>query len=673
MITKHWQVENDPSGISWLSLDKAGSSANVLSRSVLQELCALVSQLELNPPIGVVIKSNKDTGFVLGADIEEFACLNSTEEAETLVLDAHNLFARIEALPCPTVALINGFALGGGLELALACDYRVVATTDSRSIGFPEVKLGIHPGFGGTVRSVRILGPLVAMDLMISGRLLSPHQALRAGLVTCLIERSNIETEARNLIFLKPRKAKAPFYLRLLNFKPCRFLFGSYLKKTISKRAQQAHYPAPYSIIDLWVSYGGLGSAAYYAEAKSISKLFFTATSKNLIRVYFLRQRLSGMSTSTRTSPIKRVHVIGAGVMGANIAAWCGLKNLVVTVQDSKKEIIELALSKASTLFNRRLKKPAALDSAYNRLRSDPEGKTISQAEVVIEAIIEELEAKKELFEKIEKNLDPATLLATNTSSIDIEQISKHLKHPERFIGLHFFNPVDRLPLVEVIRSNATDKNKFEDAIAFVKQIGKLPLPCRSVPGFVVNRVLAPYMLEALNAHQEGYQLETIDKAALQFGMPTGPIELADRVGLDVALHVTHILNDKLANSTSSLLANKVREGDLGVKTGRGFYTYKDGQPKKKNRYAEPDIELQDRLMLALVNEAMSCFEDEVVEDLDLIDAGVVFGTGFAPFRGGPIRYARERGIGSVIDRLKSFEKKFGARFKPNKGWQKLL
>ena len=671
MITKHWKVKNDPSGISWLSLDKAGSSVNVLSSSVLQELCELISQLELNPPVGVVIKSNKNTGFILGADIEEFACLNNAEESEALVLDAHNLFAKIEALPCPTVALINGFALGGGLELALACDYRVVTATDSRSIGFPEVKLGIHPGFGGTVRSVRILGPLVAMDLMISGRLLSPEQALRAGLVTRLIEGAHIETEARDLISLKPRKANAPFYLRLLNFKPCRFLFGSYLKKTISKRAQKAHYPAPYSIIDLWISYGGSGNAAYYAEAKSISKLFFTATSKNLIRVYFLRQRLSGLST--RTSPVKRVHVIGAGVMGANIAAWCGLKNLVVTVQDSKKEIIEPALSKASTLFNRRLKNPAALDSAYNRLRSDPEGETISQAEVVIEAIIEELEAKKELFEKIEKNLDPATLLATNTSSINIEQISKHLKHPERFIGLHFFNPVDRLPLVEVIRSNATDKNKFEDAIAFVKQIGKLPLPCRSVPGFVVNRVLAPYMLEALNAYQEGYQLETIDKAAVQFGMPTGPIELADRVGLDVALHVTHILNDKLGDSTSSLLADKVREGDLGVKTGRGFYTFKDGRPKKKNQYDAPDIELQDRLMLALVNEAMSCFEDGVVEDLDLIDAGVVFGTGFAPFRGGPIQYARERGIGLVIDRLQSLEKKFGARFKPNEGWQKLL
>ena len=671
MIIKHWQIENDPSGISWLCLDKAGSSANVLSSSVLQELCELVCQLELNPPIGVVITSNKDTGFILGADIEEFVCLNRIEEAETLVLDAHNLFARIEALPCPTVAVINGFALGGGLELALACDYRVVAATDSRSIGFPEVQLGIHPGFGGTVRSVRILGALVAMDLMISGRLISPQQALSAGLVTRLVEGSHIEAEARNLISLKPPKAKAPFYLRLLNIKLCRFWLGRYLKKTISKRVQQAHYPAPYSIIDLWTCYGGSGSAAYYAEAKSISKLLFTATAKNLIRVYFLRQRLSGLSTPT--SPIKRVHVIGAGVMGANIAAWCALKNLVVTVQDSKKEIIEPALKKASTLLNHRLKKPAALDSAYNRLRSDPEGETMSQAGVIIEAIIEDLEAKKELFEKIEQNLDPTTLLATNTSSIDIEQISKHLKHPERFIGLHFFNPVDRLPLVEVIRSNVTDKNKFEEAVAFVKHIGKLPLPCRSVPGFVVNRVLAPYMLEALNAYQEGYQLETIDKAAVQFGMPTGPIELADRVGLDVALHVTHILNDKLVDSTSGLLADKVRAGDLGVKTGRGFYTFTKGHPKKKKQYAEPDVELQDRLVLALVNEAMSCFEDGVVEDLDLIDAGVVFGTGFAPFRGGPIQYARERGIGSVIDQLKSFEKKFGARFKPNEGWQKLL
>jgi 3-hydroxyacyl-CoA dehydrogenase/enoyl-CoA hydratase/3-hydroxybutyryl-CoA epimerase len=671
MIAKHWKVKNDLSGISWLSLDKAGSSANVLSSAVLKELSELIGQLELNPSSGVVIKSNKDTGFILGADIEEFVHLNRTEEAEALVLDAHNLFARIEALPCPTVALINGLALGGGLELALACDYRVVADTDAKSIGFPEVQLGIHPGFGGTVRSVRILGALVAMDLMLSGRLLSPQQALNAGLVTRLVEGAKIETEARNLIALKPPKTQAPFYLRLLNLKPCRFWLGRHLKKTISKRAQQAHYPAPYSLIDLWIRYGGSVSTAYYAEAKSISKLLFTPTAKNLIRVYFLRQRLSGIST--RTSSIKRVHVIGAGVMGANIAAWCGLKNLVVTVQDSKREVIESALTKASSLFKRRLKNPIALTSAYNRLQSDPEGEAMSQAGIVIEAIIENLDAKKNLFEEIENRLNSTSLLTTNTSSIDIEKISKNLKHPERFVGVHFFNPVDRLPLVEVIRSDATDEHFFQEAIAFVRQIGKLPLPCRSTPGFVVNRVLAPYMLEALIAYQEGNELETIDEAAIKFGMPTGPIELADRVGLDIALNVTRILSKKFSDAISGLLVNKVNAGNLGVKTGQGFYTFSGGRPKKKKQYAKPNIELQDRLILALVNEAMACSEDGVVEDLDLIDAGVVFGTGFAPFRGGPIQYARERGIRSVIDQLELFENKFGTRFKPNEGWQKLL
>lgn len=670
-MTKHWQIENDNSGICWLSLDKADSSTNVLSSSVLKELAELVSQLELDPPVGLVIRSNKTTGFILGADITEFVNLDGIEEAETLVLDVHRLFARIEALPCPTIALIEGFALGGGLELALACDYRLVAVTDSRTIGFPEIQLGIHPGFGGTVRSVRILGALVAMDLMLNGKLLSPQQALDIGLITRVVDGTQIEEEARHLISLKPPKTKAPFYLLLLRLKPFRIWLGLHLKKIISKRVQQEHYPAPFSLIDKWVQHGGSDIKAYHAEAKSISKLLFTTTAKNLVRVYFLRQKLSGLSTST--SSIKSVHVIGAGVMGANIAAWCSLKKLAVTVQDNKKEIIEPALMKAAKLFQRRLKDPVALDSAYKRLNCDHEGKMIRHADIVIEAIIEQLDAKKELFETTEKKLKSTALLTTNTSSIDIEKISRNLEHPERFVGLHFFNPVDRLPLVEVIRSDSTNTKHFEDAIAFVRHIGKLPLPCRSIPGFVVNRVLAPYMLEALYAYQEGYQLETIDEAAIQFGMPTGPIELADRVGLDIALNVTQILSEKLPNSNLDLLLDKVKTGDLGSKTGKGFYTFVRGRPKKKKQFAKPGIELQDRLVLALVNEAMACFEDGVVEDLDLIDAGIVFGAGFAPFRGGPIQYARERGIKSVIDHLKLFEEKLGIRFKPNEGWQKLL
>ena len=670
-MTKHWHIENDISGLCWLSLDKTDSTTNVLSSSVLKELSELVGYLELDPPIGVVIRSNKSTGFVLGADITEFGDLNGIEEAEALVLNVHRLFDRIENLPCPTIALIEGFVLGGGLELALACDYRLVVMTDSRTIGFPEIQLGIHPGFGGTVRSVRILGALAAMDLMLSGKMLTPQQALNIGLISYVVDRSKIETKARHLVFHKPSRRKAPLYLRFLRLKPCRILLGQHLKKIISKRASQAHYPAPYSLIDLWVQHGGSDIEAYHAEAKSISRLLFTTTAKNLVRVYFLRQKLSGLSGLA--SPIQSAHIIGAGVMGSNIAAWCSLKKIIVTVQDSKKDIIEPALIKAASLFKRRLKDPETLDSAHNRLRPDPEGKMIGDADIVIEAIIEQLDAKKALLENIEQDLKSTAILATNTSSIDIEQLSGNLEHPERFVGLHFFNPVERLPLVEVIRSDSTNTKYFEDAISFVRHIDKLPLSCRSVPGFVVNRVLAPYMLEALYAYQEGYQLETIDEAAIEFGMPTGPIELADRVGLDIALNVTQILRDKLPTANLELLIDKVKTGNLGVKTGKGFYTYDGGRPKKKKEYAKPGIELKERLVLALVNEAMACFEDKVVEDLDLIDAGMVFGAGFAPFRGGPIQYARERGVKSVIDQLNLFEEKLGIRFKPNEGWQKLL
>jgi 3-hydroxyacyl-CoA dehydrogenase/enoyl-CoA hydratase/3-hydroxybutyryl-CoA epimerase len=532
------------------------------------------------------------------------------------------------------------------------------------------VQLGIHPGFGGTVRAVQLLGAPLALDLMLTGRSLSPHEALACGLVDRVVPRDRLAAAATELVQRKPPVRRAAWYLRLLSGGPWRGLFAHFVLKQVRRRARRAHYPAPYAIVDLWVKYGGRGDAAYRAEVDSIGALLVTQTSRNLVRVFELRERLR--SLAPKSAGVTHVHVVGAGTMGGDIAAWCALRGLTVTLQDREQRYVDPALSRARDLFQKRLRAPGEAEAAASRLIVDLTAEKVGSADLVIEAIIENADAKRTLFRELEAKLPDDSLVATNTSSIELEDLSQAFRRSERFVGLHFFNPVASLPLVEVIRAATTSAAALERATAFVTQIGKLPLPCKSAPGFVVNRVLTPYMLEALRAHEEGYALETIDAAAKSFGMPTGPVELADRVGLDVAQHVAKILSGVLRAEPPSLLAEKVAAGHLGVKSGRGFYVYSNGRPVKQHRFAPPDDDLIDRLILLMINEAVACLDEEVVADSDLLDAGVVFGTGFAPFTGGPMNYARQRGYGQVIEKLQTLAKRFGPRFTPHAGWQKL-
>jgi 3-hydroxyacyl-CoA dehydrogenase/enoyl-CoA hydratase/3-hydroxybutyryl-CoA epimerase len=388
--------------------------------------------------------------------------------------------------------------------------------------------------------------------------------------------------------------------------------------------------------------------------------------------VFRLQERLKSFGKEGEWKAA-HVHVVGAGTMGGDIAAWCALRGLSVTLQDRAQQYVEPALARARELFKKRLRAPGEADAAAARLTVDLAAERAGSADLVIEAIIENADAKRALFRDLEAKLPDSSLIATNTSSIQLEELSQAFRRPERFVGLHFFNPVASLPLVEVIRAATTSAQALEKAMAFVTQIGKLPLPCKSAPGFVVNRILTPYMLEALRAHEDGHALETIDAAAKLFGMPTGPVELADRVGLDVALHVANILGGVLRAEPPPLLAQKVAAGQLGAKSGRGFYVYTAGRAVKQKQFAQPDDELVDRLILPLINEAVACLDEGVVDDGDLLDAGVVFGTGFAPFTGGPMNYARQRGYAEVVEKLRMLAKRFGTRFTPHPGWQKLL
>jgi 3-hydroxyacyl-CoA dehydrogenase/enoyl-CoA hydratase/3-hydroxybutyryl-CoA epimerase len=667
---KNWRITTDDDGISWLVLDKADSKANTLSRDVLLELDVLLNDLAKQPPNGLVVKSAKSTGFIAGADISEFVGLSDAEQAMQAVTLGQAVMQKLADLPCPSVAAMDGFALGGGLELALACRYRVATRGYRRCLGLPEVQLGIHPGFGGTVRAVQLLGAPLALDLMLSGRSLSPVEAASAGLVDMLADAGELDAKARELVRAKQKPHVPAWHLRLLGIALLRPWLARRVRSQVRRRARPEHYPAPYAIIDLWRRYGGKGRDAYRAEAVSIARLLVSATSKNLVRVYFLRERLR--SLAPKRSSVERVHVVGAGVMGGDIAAWCALQGVTVTLQDRAIELAEPALKRANRLFEKQLRGPGEAEAARARLSVDLDGNGIASAEVVIEAIVERLDAKQALFQSIEAKAPSDTVLATNTSSIRLEEISEPMANPSRLLGLHFFNPVALLPLVEVIRSDATDAALLERTLSFVTQIGKLPLPCRSAPGFVVNRILVPYMLEALRCHEEGHRLETIDQAAEQFGMPTGPVELVDRVGLDIALHVIGILAETIHAEVPERLKRMVEQGQLGAKSGQGFYRFENNRPQKASEFPAPDEELIDRLILAMVNEAMACFEDGVVDDLDLLDAGVIFGAGFAPFRGGPIHYALETGVDRIVARLEALTQRYGPRFSPRPGWREL-
>jgi 3-hydroxyacyl-CoA dehydrogenase / enoyl-CoA hydratase / 3-hydroxybutyryl-CoA epimerase len=668
----HWHFTTDGDGVGWLTLDKQDASANSLSRSVMEELDAQLTRIEGALPRALVLTSGKAHGFVAGADIKEFVDVSTPEMAFEMIRQAQSVVERLAGLRCVTVAAINGFALGGGLELALACRYRIVADDSSITLGFPEVQLGVHPGLGGTVRSVQLAGPVIAMDLMLSGRLVRPKKAQELGLVDRLAPAAKLNEAAKQLALNPPAMRSAGFIKRLLNLSLARPAAAQRMRAQVAARARREHYPAPYALIDLWQRHGGQGPQALEAEARSMAELLCTPTSRNLVRVFFLQERLKAAGKES-VRPAKHVHVVGAGVMGGDIATWCAARGMTVTLQDRAQEYITPALERARSFFAKRYPEHSAREQAQARLVADVSGEGVARADVVIEAIFENPQAKKELYARLEPHLKPDAVLATNTSSIVLEQLATGLANPARLIGLHFFNPVSRMPLIEVIRGQQTDAAPVQAGLAFARQIDKLAIPCRSSPGFLVNRVLMPYLSEAIRAAEEGIALSLIDASAEEFGMPMGPIELADVVGLDVIMSVGKVFFESAEAAAPPVLLRLVEQKKFGKKSGAGFYTWQaDRAVKPAASAAAPPADLQDRLLLPLVNEAVAVWREGVVEDADLVDAGVIFGTGFAPFRGGPLQYARSRGIDAVVARLGELQKLHGPRFEPDAGWKLL-
>lgn len=670
-----WHKSTDLDGIVWLSLDVIGSQTNTLTSDVLSELSHEIDVLVESMPNGLVIVSAKKNGFIAGADINSFAEQHSADDTFYSIRQVQNLFTRLENLTCPTVSLIHGFCLGGGLELALACDYRIAEDDPNTRIALPEVKLGIHPGYGGSVRLTELVGTLPAMNIMLSGRTLSARSAQKMAIIDRIAPARHLERVARELILDTPKKQQSSKLQKLLATTLLRPFVATLIRRQTRKQAKPKHYPAPFALIDLWKNQPKDRQNYFAAEALSVATLIKSDTAQNLVRLFLLQDRLKGFGKH-HTAKSQHVHVIGAGVMGGDIAAWCALRGLHVTLQDQTAEHIAPAIARAHTLFKTRLKIPHLVQAAMDRLSADISGAGAAKADVVIEAIFEDLEAKQTLLKTIEPQLKIEALLATNTSSIPLESLAKSLKQPKRLVGLHFFNPVSKMQLVEIVSGKNTLKKWQKHAAAFARQIGKLPLPVKSSPGFLVNRILMPYLLEAIEMESEGIPIMAIDKAATDFGMPMGPIELADSVGLDICLSVADMLAPTLGITVPDSLNRLISQGHLGRKSGQGFYHY-DNHNKRITKsllkeYSDSEL-IRQRLILRLINECVACLDEGIVDDADLLDAGMVFGTGFAPFRGGPMQYIQQQGMDTLTQQLKQLTTTVGPQFRPDSGWEVLL
>jgi len=637
---QHWQLTRDGDGLEWLTLDRAGASTNTLSAAVMEELRAVLARLAADPPRGLVIRSGKANGFIAGADVDEFGELKSVDDATALVRRGWAIFQELAATPYPTLALVRGFCLGGGMELALACRYRVAVDEPATRLGLPEVMLGIVPGWGGIKRLPRLTGAPAALDLLLTGRTVDARRARKLGIADECVPPRIMENTARGVLLSKPPPRRVPFPLSLTLNRLVRPVIAAQARKQVASRARREHYPAPYAILDIWVKHDGDPLAAAPSDPASIAHLLQSPTARNLIRVFKLQERLKAFGKDSE-SAIRHVHVVGAGTMGGDIAAWCALRGLTVTLQDQNAERLAPAIGRAAKLFADRLRDPLRARDAFDRLVPDVAGDGVARADVIVEAIFENLEAKQKLFVALESKAKPTALLATNTSSIPLEDISAPLADPTRLIGLHFFNPVARMMLVEIVVGRRTRADLVPAAAAFARKIDKLPLPVKSAPGFLVNRILAPYLMEAMRCVDEGIAPETVDEAALAFGMPVGPIELADSVGLDICLAVGKMLGG--GAEPPKKLTELIAAGALGRKTGRGFYAWTGGKAAKGVPGAVPQ-RLAERLIDPMLAEARAALAEGIVADADLVDAGAIFGTGFAPFTGGPLHYVAARG-----------------------------
>ena len=673
-----------------LLFDKPNSAANIFDQTTLDELNAHLDFVEQNAARlrGLVFRSAKPKIFIAGADLIGFTKLNE-EQLGQLVEYGQRTFQRIAKLPIPSVAAIHGVCLGGGCELALACDWRVASNSSATKIGLPEVMLGILPAWGGSTRLPRMIGLPAALGAILTGKQYAARPAQKIGLIDEVDYPEGLPAAAERRIARGKRPAFKTFWS---NKSPlARVVAASARKKTLAKT--RGNYPAPLKAID--VALNGLSvstEASFTNERRAFLELIQTEASQNLIRVFLLQERAKKLSVpgeQTKPRRVKKATVIGAGIMGAGIAQWLAARSIRVLLKDIGPEPLAKGMQTISKLFRdaakRRVFTPAEATAGFDRVTPVFENIPMRDVDLFVEAAVERLDLKKKIFADFESRVGADVVLATNTSALSIDSIADGMQHPERVVGIHFFNPVHRMQLVEIVRGARTSAATLQSALQFVKAIGKLPVIAKDSPGFLVNRVLLPYMVEAVRLVLEGHATERIDKIMLDFGMPMGPLRLTDEVGLDVANHVAKDLAARLphfaAAANNDVIDRMIAKGWLGRKSGKGFYDFssrkKDDARTPVNAELRhslgisrtpPDVDdalLRDRLVLVMVNEAGRVLGEGVTEAPEDVDFGMIMGTGWAPFRGGPLRYADHRGIGEIVSRLEQLVSLGGEHFAP--------
>jgi 3-hydroxyacyl-CoA dehydrogenase/enoyl-CoA hydratase/3-hydroxybutyryl-CoA epimerase len=635
---QHWSVSVDADNLCWLTLDVAGKSVNVLTHAVMAELVQILDWLDQQDTIaGIGMLSGKPGGFVYGADIAEFELLTTADDVLQHMQMVHGLFNRIESFGAPTIVGIDGIAVGGGLEIALTFDRLLTTASNKTKLGFPEVNLGILPGYGGSGRTYGRVGTAVVTEMMMSGKPLSANAALAAGLIDETVDDA-ADLQPTMATWLTQQSQQKPPRQQRENTADQSALDAA--RAQFLRRLRADHTPAPFAIIDHVARHGHSAAAMSAGEMDIFPDLMVGTASKNLRRLYYLTDKVR--KTARGNSAIQNLHVVGAGVMGGDIAAVAAMSGLNVTLTDMNETAMNAAIDRAAQLFARRLKSDDKITAARNRLTADPDGHGAVHADLVIEAVAEKLPVKQAVFAALEQVIKPDAILATNTSAIPLEDIAAALQDPSRLIGLHFFNPVPVLPLVEVIWSQYSNQDFVTRGMQFAGQIGKMPIRCQSAPGFLVNRALLPYMFKAVEAVAAGEDADQIDESLVDFGMPMGPIELCDQVGLDVCLDVGMVLG--IAPAAEAVLREKCEAQNLGRKTGTGFYQW-DGNRPIRPRAAVDAVRMADiaaAMLAPMIEQCQQAVDEGVVDSADSADAGMIFGTGFPGFRGGPLHWSQQ-------------------------------
>lgn len=633
----HFDLTLDDQGVAWLTIDVAGRSVNVLAHDVMAELVAAVRAAGAMSPKGFVFRSGKPRGFIFGADINEFAGFGTRAEIESHIHEVLAIFRSIEEMPCPTVILVDGICVGGGFELALAFD-RIIAIDDSVcQVGFPEINLGLLPGYGGSARAAERMGPVAAMRLVLHGRPLKARDALAAAAIDHLVDSpEDLAAAAKAAIAGDIVKATPPATDDLATEIDAE-------RTKLLARTRVENTPAPFAILDHYSLDDLSKNNLLKSETNLFSHLMMTPSSAGMRRNFQLTDAVK--KGGRGDAGISHIHVIGAGTMGGDIAAVAAMSGYHVTLQDISVDAIEAAIGRAGTLYERRLKDPKKVEAALARLIADPDGDGLCAADLLIEAVAENLEIKRAVFADAEARMKPDAIMATNTSAIPLEEIGAALAAPDRLIGMHFFNPVPVLPLVEIIYTEASRPAFVDRAMYVCGAMKKLPIRCRSAPGFLVNRALLPYLFKAIEVMLDGADPDMLDEALVRFGMPMGPIELCDQVGIDVCLGAGRVTG--MSARVEQTLTSMIEAGALGRKSGAGFYEW-DGKKAVRARAAHDGVDLEGvaaELLAPLVAQCRSAVAEGVVESADMADAACIFGIGFPAFRGGPLFWAESRSL----------------------------